>query len=98
MCANARLDYWNRLINPFSQAKCKYLMKHDSAIISTFSQVIKNAMAFSDEKKMQICLSMKNSGMGLTASQNISHAAYYASTIVAASDIWERFQSFLVYA
>ena len=69
-------------------------MKHDSAIISTFSQVIKNAMAFSDEKIKQICLSMKNSGMGLTASQNISHAAYYASTIVAASDIWQRFQNF----
>jgi len=94
MCANARVNYWNRLIDPFSQAKCKYLMKHDSAIISTFSQVIKNSSAFSDEKKMQICLSMKNSGMGLTASQNISHAAYYASTIVAASDIWQRFQSF----
>ena len=37
---------------------------------------------------------MKNSGMGLTASQNISHAAYYASTIIAASDIWQRFKSF----
>ena len=33
--------------------------------------------------------------MGLTASQNISHAAYYSSTIVASSDIWQRFQSFL---
>jgi len=51
MCANARVNYWNRLIDPFSQAKFKYLMKHNSAIISTFSQVIKNAMAFSDEKK-----------------------------------------------
>ena len=51
MCADARVNYWNRLIDPFSQAKCKYLMKHDSAIISTFGQVIKNAMDFSDEKK-----------------------------------------------
>ena len=53
MCANPRVNYWNRLIDPFSQAKCKYLTKHDSAIISTFSQVIINTTAFSEEEKLQ---------------------------------------------
>ena len=51
MCANPTVNYWNRVIDPFSQAKCKYLMKHDSAIISTFSQVIKNSTTLSEEKK-----------------------------------------------
>ena len=51
MCADARVNYWNRLIYSFTQAKCKHLTKHDFATISIFSQVIKNAMAFSDEKK-----------------------------------------------
>ena len=88
-CANARINYWNRMIPPQSLAKQAFLKHHDAQILNCF-QKINYISSIDESQKNQIALPLVMGGMGLLSAHQHSASAYIGSVTESVREIWER--------
>jgi hypothetical protein len=68
LCANARINYWNRMLDPYFVAKIKFLELHDQSISATFDATFHLLSNSTPSLENQLHLPLVKGGMGLTKS------------------------------
>ena len=86
LCADTRVGYLNRLLNPSSAAKQAFLKGHDANIVECLQQIL-SLPALDGQVKAQISLPLHMGGMGVASSYVISNAAYAGSVLNTLEDV-----------